>query len=249
MRPIAAVLVVVTIGFFVILRAQTPATPAPSADTDRLLAAYQRLLKDWAGLTRYGSDDSELAPPKPGETRVVFMGDQITEYWDKGSRLFTNASHLNRGIDGQTTAQMLVRFRQDVIALRPRVVVIQGGSNDIAGAAGPATKATIMDNIMSMADLAKSNNIRVVLASITPVCNCVTDQTSLRSQVKIADVNDGLKEFAQLSGAAYLDWYAALTEGRNFKRDLTIDGLMPNAAGYAVMTPLVERVIGDALRK
>ena len=230
-------------------RAQTPANRPSAAELERMLSAYEHLLRDWAGLTRYGSEDSEIGPPKPGENRIVFIGDQITERWAKGTSVFSTGARINRGIDGQTTAQMLVRFRQDVVALRPRVVVIQGGSNDIAGAAGPATKATIMDNIMSMADLAKANSIRVVLASITPVCNCFTDQTSLRSQVKIADVNDALKEFAQVSGATYLDLYAALAEGRNFKQTLTADGLLPNPAGYNAMAPLVERAIAEAIRK
>jgi lysophospholipase L1-like esterase len=236
-------------AFGALVSAQTASGRPPATDAERLLAAYEHVLKDWAGLTRYGSDDSELGPPKPGENRVVFIGDQITERWEKSTSVFSTGARINRGIDGQTTGQMLVRFRQDVVALRPRVVVIQGGSNDIAGASGPATKATIMDNIMSMADIAKANGIRVVLASVTPVCNCFSDQTSLRSPVKIADVNDALKEYAQVSGAAYLDLYSALAEGRNFKQTLTADGLLPNTAGYRTMTPLVERAIAEAIRK
>ena len=217
--------------------------PQSQSTVDQALANYERLLRDWAGLTRYGSDDSELGPPKPGERRVVFLGDQITEYWHKGTGLFSNATYLNRGIDGQTTAQMLVRFRQDVIALQPQTVIIEGGTNDIAGAGGPATKATVMDNIMSMADLAKANSIRVVLASITPVCDCFIDQTSRRSQVKIADINDALKTYAAGAGAGYLDFYSALAEGRDFKRSLTVNGLLPNEAGYRVMTTLVEETL------
>jgi hypothetical protein len=126
--------------------AQAPAAPPGSAATaeelQRELDAYQHLLNDWAGLTRYGSEDSEIPPPKPGENRVVFLGDQITEYWRRiGGRFFPGKPYLNRGIAGQTTAQMLVRFRQDVIALAPKVVVIQGGSNDIAGAEVRARRA------------------------------------------------------------------------------------------------------------
>jgi len=222
-----------------------------TADLERRLNGYERLLSDWAGLTRYGSADSELGPPKPGETRVVFLGDEITEQWEAGPArtFFPGTAYLNRGIAGQATGQMLVRFRQDVVALRPRVVVIAGGSNDVAGAAGPASKATVMDNIMSMTEIAKANGILVILASVTPVCDCGTRQTLLRSPARIADLNDELKGYARTSGAVYLDYYSALADGRNFKRGLTKDGLLPNAAGYAVMAPLAQLAIAQALKQ
>jgi len=222
-----------------------------TADLERRLNGYERLLSDWAGLTRYGSADSELGPPKPGETRVVFLGDEITEQWEAGPArtFFPGTAYLNRGIAGQATGQMLVRFRQDVVALRPRVVVIAGGSNDVAGAAGPASKATVMDNIMSMTEIAKANGILVILASVTPVCDCGTRQTLLRSPVRIADLNDELKGYARTSGAVYLDYDSALADGRSFKRGLTKDGLLPNAAGYAVMAPLAQLAIAQALKQ
>ena len=213
------------------------------------LAAYRKVLADWGGLTRYGSEDSEIKPPAPGENRVVFMGDQITEMWGRGSRFFPGRPYLNRGIAGQTSPQMLVRFRQDVIALKPKVVVIQAGTNDIAGATGPATRGTLSDYIMSMTELAKANGIRVVLASITPVCDCTTVQTDLRPQAKIADWNDWLKRYAATSGSTYLDYYSALASGRNFRTDLTDDGVLPNAAGYAVMGKLAEQAIAEAMKK
>src|SRR4029077_9547069 len=139
-----------------------------------------------------------------------------------------------------TTPQMLVRFHQDVVSLKPKVVVIQGGSNDLAGVSGPATEATIGENLMSMLAIAKASGIRVVLASVTPVCDCYTKQTGLRPQGKIIGLNGWIKDFAARSGAVYLDYYRALAEGRDFKKELTDDGLLPNKAGYGVMAPLAE---------
>ncbi len=221
-----------------------------AAVLEQRLAAYRRLLFDWGGLTKYGSEDSELKPPAPGENRVVFIGDQITEFWGRGGAgFFPGRRYLNRGIGGQTSPQMLVRFRQDVIALTPKVVVIQAGTNDIAGVTGPGTRGTLSDYIMSMTELAKANGIRVVLASITPVCDCTTVQTDLRPQAKIADWNDWLKGYATTTGSTYLDYYSALASGRNFRKDLTDDGLLPNAAGYEVMAKLAEQAIELALKK
>jgi lysophospholipase L1-like esterase len=226
---------------------QDPA--ATIAMLEQRLAAYRHLLSDWGGLTRYGSEDSEIKPPAPGENRVVFIGDQITEFWGRGeARFFPGRPYFNRGIGGQTSPQMLVRFRQDVIALKPRVVVIQAGTNDIAGVTGPGTRGTLSDHIMSMTDLARANGIRVVLASITPVCDCTTVQTDLRPQGRIADLNSWLRGYAAASGSVYLDYYASLVEGRNLRKELTTDGLLPNDAGYAVMAPLAEQAIEKALK-
>jgi lysophospholipase L1-like esterase len=211
-------------------------------------ARYRHILSDWAGLTRYGSENSELGPPAPGEQRVVFLGDQITELWGQGAaKFFPDKPYLNRGIRGQTTPQMLVRFRQDVIALKPRVVVILGGTNDLTGVLGPGTEGTVGDSITSMTELAKANGIRVVLASVTPVCDCFKDQTSVRPQGKIIGLNGWITEYAARSGSTYLDYYGALAEGRNFRLALTRDGLLPNDAGYAVMAPLAEQAIARAL--
>ena len=237
-----------------VVHAQSPALPSSSATSpeqlQQRLEAYQHLLSDWAGLTRYGSEDSEIPPPKPGEERIVFLGDQITEHWTRlGGRFFPGKPYFNRGIDGQTTGQMLVRFRQDVIALKPKVVIIQAGSNDIAGASGPGTKGMLSDNLLSMIDLARANGIRVVLASITPVCDCSTNQTALRSQARIADFNAVIKAHAADTGAIYLDYYSALADGRNFRKELTTDGLLPNVAGYNIMAGLAEQAIVEALKK
>src|SRR5205823_1854267 len=182
----------------------------------------------------------------PGENRVVFLGDEITERW---TDFFPGKPYLNRGIAEQTTAQMLVRFHQDVIALKPKVVVIQGGLNDLAGITGPATEQTIGENFMSMVDIAKANGVRVVLASPTPVCDCFTKQTTLRPQGKIIGLNGWIKDFARERGIVYLDYYSSLVEGRNFKQALTVDGFLPNSSGYAVMAPLAQRAIQNATEK
>jgi lysophospholipase L1-like esterase len=216
---------------------------------ERQLEFQRKLLMDWPGLNHYGSDNTELRPPAAGVNRVVFLGDEITENWGQGKApFFSGKPYLNRGIAHQTTPQMLVRFRQDVIALKPKVVVILAGSNDIAGIMGPMTEGTISENVMSMVDLAKVYGIRVVLASVTPVCDCFTNVTSRRPQGKIISLNGWIKGYASHSGAVYLDYYAALAEGRNFKKELTADGLVPNDAGYAVMAPLAEQAIAQALR-
>ena len=214
------------------------------------LEVQRKLLMDWAGLNRYGSEDTEIPAPKPGENRVVFLGDQMTERWAKSSAaFFPGKPYFNRGIANQTTPQMLIRFRQDVIALKPKVVVIQAGSNDLAGATGPATEGTIAENFQSMMDLAKAHGIRVVLASVTPVSDFYKKQTGLRPQGKIIGLNGWIRQFAEDTGSVYLNYYGALAEGRDFKKDLTDDGLLPNDAGYAVMSPLAEKAIQQALEK
>ncbi|HTS60804.1 MAG TPA: SGNH/GDSL hydrolase family protein [Candidatus Acidoferrales bacterium] len=225
--------------------AQTPDPEQRIQELERRVAAQRKLLVDWGGLTRYGSENTELPKPTPGENRVIFLGDQITEKW---SPFFPGKSYLNRGIANQTSPQMLVRFYQDVVSLSPRVVIIQAGTNDLAALVAPATQGTMADNFMSMVDIAKAHRIRVVLASITPVCDCFTKQTGLRPQGKIIGLNGWIKDYAVESGAVYLDYYSALADGRNFKKDLTADGLLPNQAGYAVMAPLAEKAIAEALQ-
>jgi lysophospholipase L1-like esterase len=229
-------------SWFAQAQSDDPASP------EKLAARQRHLLIDWAGLTRYGSENAELGAPKPGENRVVFLGDQITEQWGAGKGgFFPGKPYVNRGIRNQTTPQLLVRFRQDVISLKPKVVVILAGTNDVASYTGPSTEGMIAENITSMVELAKANGIRVVVSSVTPVCDCFKNQTALRPQGKIIGLNGWIKDYAARSGSVYLDYYSALAEGRNFKKDLTSDGLLPNEAGYAVMAPLAERAIAEAL--
>ena len=236
--------------FLLTVPAQTPDPAKTLAELERELAAHIRLLSDWGGLTRYGSENTELGPPAPGVDRVVFLGDEITEMWGSGkAKFFPGKPFLNRGISHQTTPQMLVRFRQDVISLKPKVVVIQAGSSDLAGYAGPATEGTIAENFMSMTELAKAHNIQVVLASLTPVCDCFRNLTERRPQGKIIGMNGWLKSYAKQSGSVYLDYYAALADGREMKKEFTVDGLLPNDAGYELMAPLAERAIAQALGK
>ena len=216
-------------------------------ELEREIAAQQRLLNDWAGLTRYGSENTELKLP-PNENRVVFIGDEITENWGQGeAKFFPGKPYFNRGIARQTTPQMLVRFRQDVISLKPKVVVIQSGTNDIAGAAGPITEAMAGENFMSMVELAKVHDIKVVLASLTPVCDCFRNLTGRRPPGKIIGMNAWLKSYAAQSGSVYLDYYSIFADGRAMKKELTVDGLIPNDAGYEKMAALAEKAIAEAL--
>src|SRR5262245_26335399 len=186
-----------------LVSAQSPHDCASvTAALEQRLEAQRRLLVDWAGLIRYGSENTELPAPKPGADRVVFLGDEITESWGQGgAQFFPGKPYLNRGISGQTTPQMLVRFRQDVIALKPKVVVIQAGLNDIASLTGSITQGMFAENIMSIVELAKANDIRVVLASLTPICDCYTKQTALRPQGKIIGMNGWLRDYAAKSGS------------------------------------------------
>ena len=245
MAPSAARIVVALVLLIRPLSAQSSGLTV--RELEQRLNSYARLLGDWAGLTRYGSENSELPKPKPGEERVVFFGDQITEAWGHGESFFPGKPYLNRGIAGQTTAQMLVRFRQDVVALTPKVVIVQGGANDIASLFTPGTEALVLDNVRSMTEIAKANGIRVVIASVTPVCDCVTDQTTTRPQGKLIGLNGALRDYAAESGSVFLNYYAALVNGRDFKPELTVDGLLPNRLGYSAMAPLAEQAIAQAL--
>lgn len=233
----------VLLGVAGFLSAQEPTRE----ELEREITAQQRLLNDWAGLTRYGSENTELKLPA-NENRVVFIGDEITENWGEGeAKFFPGRPYFNRGIARQTTPQMLVRFRQDVISLKPKVVVIQAGTNDIAGAAGPITEAMAGENFMSMVELAKVHGIKVVLASLTPVCDCFRNLTGRRPAGKIIGMNGWLKRYAAQSGSVYLDYYSALVDGRAMKKELTVDGFIPNDAGYEKMAALAEKAIAEAL--
>jgi lysophospholipase L1-like esterase len=205
---------------------------------------------DFPNLARYHDENAKLRPPAPDEKRVVFMGDSITDNWGRRyGKFFPGKPYLNRGIGGQTTPQMLIRFRPDVIALAPKVVVILAGTNDIAGNTGPTTLEAIEDNLTSMAELAKVNGIRVVLAAVMPVCDYIKSQTERRPPEKIKALNSWIKEYAAKNGLVFLDYYSALLDDQQmFKKDLTYDGLHPNDAGYEVIAPEAEKAIAAALR-
>jgi lysophospholipase L1-like esterase len=227
-------------------------TPAP-ADEAALRKAYdvaQKKLQDWPNLARYHAANATVNPPAAGEKRVVFMGDSITDGWGrKNNDFFPGKPYLNRGIGGQTTPQMLIRFRPDVIALQPKVVVILAGTNDIAGNTGPSTLEMIEDNLASMADLAKANGIKVVLSSVMPVCDYHRPQTERRPPAKIIELNKWIKSYAEKNGYVYLDYYTPMLDDKGMlKAEITGDGLHPNDAGYAIMKPLVEKAIAEALK-
>lgn len=235
-----------------VMCAQTTATgAAPQPDTSKLearLARDEKVLEDWANLSRYRAENASVAPPAAGEDRVVFMGDSITDGWGHGANFFPGKPYLNRGISGQTTPQMLIRFRPDVIALKPKVVVILAGTNDIAGNTGPETLEEIEGNLASMAQLAQANGIRVVLSSVTPVCDYIKPQTDRRPPEKIIALDTWIRDYCTHNGYTYLDYYPAMVDEHGMlKKEITGDGLHPNAAGYAIMTPLAVQAIGTAL--
>jgi len=206
--------------------------------------------QDWANLARYKDDNTKLGLPKPGEKRVVFMGNSITEGWGNlNPDFFKGKPYVNRGISGQTTPQMLVRFRPDVINLKPAVVVILAGTNDIAGNTGPSTLEMIADNIYSMAELAKANGIKVVISSVIPAFDYPW-KPGLEPAEKIASLNKMLKTYATKNGIVYLDYFSAMADDRKgLKAELTYDGVHPNEAGYKVMGPLAEKAIAEALQQ
>jgi lysophospholipase L1-like esterase len=217
---------------------------------ERQLQQQNRTLRDYGGLIRYGSDNSELPPPAKGEDRAIFFGDQITDFWGRRTGQFPGKAWLNRGIAGQTTDQMLIRFRQDVISLSPKVVVILAGLNDIAGLHGSSTEEMILDNLVSMTELANTNGIRVVLASLTPVCDCFGKNAAReRWRERISEANELIEKYCSKSGATYLDYYSAMSDDDALKKELTVDGVLPNEAGYAIMSRLAEKAIGEASRK
>ncbi len=207
--------------------------------------------QDWPNLARYSAENAKLAPPSPAESRVVFMGDSITDFWGRTvGKFFPGKPYVNRGISGQTTPQMLIRFRPDVIDLKPKAVVILGGTNDIAGNTGPMTLEQIEGNLASMAQLAQANGIKLVMASVMPVCDCFGNQTQRRPPAKIVTLNQWIKSYAAKQGAVYLDYYSAMADAHGLlKKSLTDDGLHPNAAGYEVMSPLAAAAIAQALSK
>ena len=207
------------------------------------------LRTDWANLARFRDANERLPPPMKNENRVVFMGNSITENWQQYfAAMFPGKPYINRGISGQTTPQMLVRFRSDVIALEPAVVVILAGTNDIAGNTGPSTLEMIEDNIASMAELARANGITVVLSSVLPVHDYPW-KPGLEPAPKIIALNKWLREYAARHGAIYVDFHSAMADAEGGMRSgLSSDGVHPNEVGYRIMTPLVEQAIEHALR-
>jgi lysophospholipase L1-like esterase len=228
-----------------------PATGFPGLDEYRAsrIAIYT---DDFGELKRYRDADAALAPPKAGQNRVVFLGDSITDYW-KLPDYFPGQPYVifNRGIDGQTTPQMLVRFRQDVVDLHPRVLVVLAGTNDVAGVTGPTRNEDIEANYASMAELARLHHIRVVFASLLPVNNYTDDAKesfALRPRERILALNSWLKGYCAKNGFVYLDYFSAMVDDKGMlKRALSDEGLHPNASGYKIMAPLAQKAIARAI--
>jgi acyl-CoA thioesterase-1 len=233
------------------LQAQTVATaPVVTApDTAKQMEHMQTQLADWAQLDRYRAGNAALAPVKAGEQRVVFYGDSITDAWGRQrGTFFPGKPYVNRGISGQTTPQMLVRFQQDVVHLNPAAVVILAGTNYVAGNTGPSTPQMIEDNFASMAAIAKQNKIKAVIASILPAF-VYPWKPALQPVEEIREVNAWLKDFCAREGLVYLDYYSAMADQKGGMREgLSVDGVHPTDQGYAVMSPLAETAIAAALQ-
>jgi lysophospholipase L1-like esterase len=224
-----------------------PSTAFPGLDQYRRsrIAIYT---DDFGELKRHRNADAALGPPAPGENRVVFVGDSITDYW-KLADYFPGKPYINRGIDGQTTSQMLVRFRQDVIDLHPSVLVVLAGTNDVAGVTGPMRNQDIEANYASMAELARLHHIRVVFSTLLPVNNYMEDAKesfALRPRERILALNAWIKDYCTKNRLVYLDYFSAVVDDKGMlKRDLSDDGLHPNASGYKIMAPLAEKAIAS----
>jgi lysophospholipase L1-like esterase len=228
---------------------QAPAMTQEQRDAFRKAMEDQRR-NDWANLARYQKDNATVGLPANGESRVVFMGNSITDFWIRFSpEFFKGKPYIDRGISGQTTPQMLIRFRQDVVSLKPSVVVLLAGINDINGNTGPSTLEMIEDNISSMTEVALANKIKVVLSSVLP-CDSIYNSPNLHPRDKVVELNKWIKKYAGEKNCVYLDYFTSLTNGKDgLRKDLTNDGLHPNKAGYQVMEPLAEAAIKKALGK
>lgn len=223
-----------------------PSVPAIPAQIERM----QAQLADWPNLGRYRADDAALPPPSPGENRVVFLGDSITDRWGrKVGVFFPGKPYINRGISGQTTPQMLIRFQQDVVNLHPAVVVVLAGTNDIARNTGFATPEMIEDNFESMAAIAKQNGIGMVIASILPAAR-YRWRPEVKGAEEIQEVNRWLKAYCQQNRLVYLDYYSAMAdEAGGMRPGLSSDEVHPTEKGYEVMAPLAEVAIKQALQQ
>jgi len=245
----------------ILLAAGVAAAQVPTPTPDPLTVEKQRAdrlqerLNDFANFARYREANSKLAPPAKGEERVVFMGDSITDGW-KLDQYFPGAPYVNRGIGGQTTSQMLLRFRSDVIDLKPKVVVMLAGTNDIAGNTGPITLEEIENNYRSMVELAHQHGINVVFASIMPISDYNKNaqgnpivQSTRRRPEQIAALNEWIKKYSTERKLVYLDYFSPMADDKGFlKAELANDGLHPNAKGYELIKPLAEAAIKTALK-
>jgi lysophospholipase L1-like esterase len=232
-----------------VLTPRIPSTGFPGLDEYRAsrIAIYT---DDFGELGCYRDANAKLPAPAPNENRIVFIGDSITDYW-KLADYFPGKPYINRGIDGQTTPQMLVRFRQDVIDLHPKVLVVLAGTNDVAGVTGRTRNEDIEANYLSMAELARLHHIRVIFSSLLPVYDYTENSKesfALRPRERILALNRWLQDYCARNKLLYLDYFSALADDKGMmNRALSDDGLHPNAAGYKIMAPLAEKAIQKAL--
>lgn len=202
---------------------------------------------DFASLKRYRSANDSLGLPTENEDRVVFYGNSITDWWVDWNVYFADKPYINRGIAGQTTPQLLIRFKPDVVHLKPKVVVILAGINDITGMTGPTTNSMIEDNISSMVEIAQANGIKVILASVLP-CYSIVGRPDLHPADRVVSLNQWIQQYAKEQGCIYLDYFTPLADKNNgLKEEYTKDGVHPNKKGYDIMTPLVKEAINRAL--
>jgi lysophospholipase L1-like esterase len=250
LKFVSAIIILMISGSMVMRAQNNQPKPTPEQQEAAKKAAEERFHNDWANLNRFRSENFKLGLPATGEKRVVFMGNSITEGWSRtDSAFFAGKPYVNRGISGQTTPQMLIRFRPDAINLKPSVIVILAGINDIAGNTGPSTLEMIEDNLSSMVELAKANGIPVVLSSVLPAFDFPW-RPGMQPAEKVVKLNIWIRKYAEKKGCIYLDYFTPMADERHgLKKELTFDGVHPNLAGYKVMEPLVESAINKALTK
>ncbi|GAB3922699.1 SGNH/GDSL hydrolase family protein [Mucilaginibacter myungsuensis] len=230
--------------------AQITFNASAQQDTAKKAPAPKEDFKDdWATLHKYAAENTALPPPAPGEKRVVFLGSSIFEFWkQKVPAFFEGKPYVNRGIAGQISGQLLIRFRQDVIDLKPKAVIILAGSNDLAGTTGHVTNQTIMDNIKSMVELAEANKIKPILCAYLPIFDYPW-RKGLEPADKIIALNKEIEAYANQKKLVLLDYFTPLKDERNGQRaDLTTDGAHPNVAGYQIMAKITEEAIAKALK-
>lgn len=248
LKYVSVIIILMMAGSSVLMAQNNQPKPTPEQQEAWKKTAEERFHNDWANLNHFRFENTKIGLPAPGEKRIVFMGNSITEGWSRtDSGFFAGKPYVNRGISGQTTPQMLIRFRPDAINLKPAVIVILAGINDIAGNTGPSTLEMIEDNLASMTELAKANGIPVVLSSVLPAFDFPW-RTGMQPAEKVVKLNVWIKQYAENNGCIYLDYFTPMADKRHgLKEELTFDGVHPNLAGYKVMEPLVESAINKAL--
>jgi lysophospholipase L1-like esterase len=248
LKSVSLIIILIITGSIALMAQNNAPKPTPAQQDAIKKAEEERFHNDWANLARFRDENIKIGLPASGEKRVVFMGNSITEGWSRlDSGFFSGKPYINRGISGQTTPQMLLRFRPDAINLKPAVIVILAGINDIAGNTGPSTPEMIEDNLASMVELAKVHGVSVVLSSVLPAYDFPW-RPGMQPAEKVVQLNIWIKKFAENNGCVYLDYFSPMADERHgLKAELTVDGVHPNLAGYKVMEPLAESAILKAL--